>query len=168
MPSTLQELLQAHEQLLQTANLQIDSWTKEKESSDYYAHTFSIKDQRVRFRIAKKTPKKKGWFVTMWKRDISGQTAPYDARDRVDFFVIGLIDEEYFGLYIFPKALLLEKNIFSKEGRGGKHALRVYAPGQELSSRAALATRRWQTPFYIDLRSKEASEAKLRELYAIT
>jgi len=86
----------------------------------YGACQFKINDLRIQFRVAKSTPKKTGQFVTLWKRLDSGPIQPYDIQDPIDLFIINVRDGACFGQFIFPKAVLCEKCILSKEGQEGK------------------------------------------------
>ena len=70
--------------------LKLEKFSPEDESSEYYAHTFTIKGKKGLFRIAKKTPTKSGWFVTIWKRGSDNIIAPYDESDSIDFVVIAV------------------------------------------------------------------------------
>ena len=63
--------------------LKIVNFSPEAESSEYYAHTFTLYDKNGLFRIAKKTPTKPGCFVTIWKRGTDNIIAPYHEFDAV-------------------------------------------------------------------------------------
>ena len=67
MLKTLEIVKNARDNIYAKCGLKFESFSPEDESSDYYAHTFTIKDNKGLFRIAKKTPTKSGCFVTIWK-----------------------------------------------------------------------------------------------------
>lgn len=146
--------------------LEVKNFAPENESSEYYAHTFTIQDKNGLFRIAKKTPAKLGWFVTIWKRGVDGIIAPYDKSDAIDFVVIAVSDGNNIGEFIFPKKILLKKNIFSANGKEGKRAMRVYTPWDNPTSAQAVKTGRWQGQFVVDLKSTSSeSSLKINDLY---
>jgi hypothetical protein len=85
-------------------------------------------NSHIRFAIGKITPKKVGQFVTLYKRINNGPIEPYDMEDGVEFFIIRVQKDETSGHFIFPKSILYENNIVSKNGIGGKLGIRVYPP----------------------------------------
>ena len=93
---------------------------QDKESAAYSACSFSLNGRRIQFRTGKITPTKNGQFVTLWKRASSGVIAPYDSSDPIDHVVISVRSSERWGQFIFPKEVLMKKNILSTEGKGGK------------------------------------------------
>lgn len=66
--------------------------------------------------------------MTLWKREGKGPILPHDIEDPIDLFVIGVRSSNNFGQFVFPKAILRERGIVSQETRGGKRAMRIYAP----------------------------------------
>ena len=66
-------------------------FVREKESSEYGAATFALKERKVRFCVAKITPTKVGQFVTLWKREDGGPIVPFDKSDRVDLYHLSKI-----------------------------------------------------------------------------
>ena len=81
-----------------------------EESREYEAVAFSFRGKHFKFRCGKKTPKKEGFFVAVWKR-VQGKTLPHDMSDKVDCFMIGVEDEKGAGCFAFPRSLLAEKGI---------------------------------------------------------
>lgn len=128
----------------------IQDYRKEAESEEYGAAEFLYDGQRVKYRVAKITPTKSGQFVTFWKRDGNGPIQPHDIEDPFDLFVARVRKGEQAGLFVFPKQVLLEKGILSKEGRGGKRAIRVYPPWDEADNPQAKKTQRWQTLYFVN------------------
>ena len=162
------EIIKAQSTIYAKCGLKIDHFSPEAESSEYYAHTFTVQDKNILFRIAKKTPTKTGWFVTIWKRGGDNIIAPYHESDRVDFVVIAVSDHNHVGEWIFPKAVLLEKNILSTKGKEGKRAIRVYAPWDNPTNVQATKTQQWQNQFFVDLGSPHSvSMSKINKLYAM-
>lgn len=150
------------------SGLKFESFKSENESSEYYAHTFTLKGKKGLFRIAKKTPTKSGWFVTVWKRGVDRIVAPYAESDAIDFFVIALVDGDNVGQFIFSRRILIEKNIFSANGKEGKRAMRVYTPWDNPTSAQAKKTQQWQSQFFVDLSSLGSeSIVKINDLYGV-
>ena len=118
------------------------------------------------FRIAKKTPTKVGWFVTIWKRGTDSIIAPYESSDAIDFVVVAVLDGNHVGEFIPPKPILIQKNIFTANGKKGKRAIRVYTPWDKTTSAQAARTAKWQSQFFIDLNpSSSESVLRIKHLY---
>jgi hypothetical protein len=123
----------------------------EPESLEYGACTLRINDFLVRFRIAKITPKKIGQFVTLWTREKSQQIKPFDLSVKAELFVVSTRSDNNFGQFVFPKIVLFQKGIISKDGKGGKRAMRVYPPWDKPTSKQALATQKWQLRYFFEV-----------------
>ncbi|WP_281232129.1 MepB family protein [Flavobacterium gelatinilyticum] len=121
----------------------------EKESKEYDAYNFQIGESRIKFRSAKITPAKTGQFVTLWKRNQTGIIEPFDYSDAVDFVIVSVKKDDLLGQFIFPKAVLLQKEIFSTETKEGIRATRVYPPWDETTSRQAQKTQKWQSAYFL-------------------
>lgn len=121
----------------------------EKESKAYGAYDFTLKNHKIKYRIAKTTPTKAGQFVTLWKRINNGPIQPFDSKDEVDFFIISVRKEGQFGQFVFPKSVLMEKGIVTNL-KEGKRAFRVYLPWEENLNKQAQKTQRWQLNYFID------------------
>lgn len=145
------ELLAAQKLAYERMGLVYKNLVQELESQEYGACTFELNDKIIKFRIAKITPTKIGQFVTFWKRIGSGPIVPYDMSDLIDFFVVSVTNGESFGHFVFPKAILLEKDILSREGKGGKHAIRVYPPWDITESNQARKTQIWQLRYFFEI-----------------
>lgn len=137
----------------------------EEENAKYGGWTFNLNNLCIRFRVAKITPKKTGQFVTLWQR-IGKSPAPFDISDSVDFFVISVRNENSFGQFVFPKAVLREKGILSENGEGGKMAIRVYPPWDKTTSPQAQKTQKWQLKYFMEIPSdKPIDKVELCRLY---
>jgi hypothetical protein len=146
----------------------LKSFLQKDESSEYYAHTFTFEDKTCLFRIAKKTPTKSGWFVTIWKRGSDNIIAPYDESDSIDFVVIAVSDGNNVGEFIFPKTVLAKINIFSANGKEGKRATRVYTPWDKTTNAQAAKTQKWQVQYFVDLTLKNPENiSKIKTLYCM-
>ena len=135
------------------------------ESQEYGACTFEVGGKRIVFRVAKITPTKIGQFVTFWKRIGRGPIMPFDIADPVDFFVISARDSQQFGLFVFPKKVLLEKEFVSKGGVGGKRAMRVYPSWDRPDSPQAQNTQAWQVQYFFELSSSCFDRDRVQKLF---
>ncbi len=167
MLKTFEMVKNAHDAMYAKCGLILENFAPEDKSSAYYAHTFTIKDKRGLFRIAKITPTKAGSFVTIYKRGVDSIISPYEVSDSIDFVVIAVVDGNNVGEFVFSKTVLCEKNIFSIDGKEGKRAMRVYAPWDKITSAQALNTRKWQGAYFANLNPLcMESTLKLNNLFA--
>ena len=88
----------------------------EKWNEDYESILIKPKDDQEykRCRLAKKTPKKEGYFTVFWKKDQDNKNIPYTDKDLGDELVIVVIDGFHCGLFIIPKEVAISKNSFYK------------------------------------------------------
>ncbi|WP_316635739.1 MepB family protein [uncultured Flavobacterium sp.] len=121
------------------------------ESAEYSAYQFYLNQKSICYREAKITPIKVGQFVTLWKRNKSGTIEPFNFSDEIDFVIISVRKEDRFGQFIFPKAILLDKGIFSTKTKEGKRATRVYPPWDETTSKQAQKTQQWQLYYFYEI-----------------
>ena len=140
----------------------------EKESSEYGACTFTLNGLSICFRVAKITPIKIGQFVTIWKRIGKSPIQPFDLSDSIDFFVISVKQESFLGQFVFPKSVLCEKGIVSKNGKGGKRAIRVYPPWDNAISPQAKKTQKWQLEYFLEMPQNQPIDSlQVRMLYGL-
>ncbi|MEQ1722257.1 MAG: MepB family protein [Pseudobdellovibrio sp.] len=107
-----------------------------------------MKTNSAIYREAKITPTKNGQFVTVWKRNSKGLTAPYDTSNKIDFYIITVKTKTKSGQFTFPKEVLIKQGIMSVKGKGGKRGLRVYPPWDKPQSKQAEKTQRWQLDYF--------------------
>lgn len=69
-----------------------------------------------RCRLAKKIPKKEGYFTAFWKKDQDNNNIPYTDKDLGDELVIVVIDGCRCGLFMIPKEVAISKNNSLYEG----------------------------------------------------
>ena len=62
------ELNKIQSAIFEKNNLKIEDYHEEKESEEYQAAIFKLKNSKIIYRKAKITPTKNGQFVTFWKR----------------------------------------------------------------------------------------------------
>lgn len=99
-------------------------------------------------RTSKVTPKKVGQFVTLWKRNEVGITTPFSFKDDVDFVVILSKFKNKYGLFLFPKEVLIDKGIISAPSKDGKRGFRVYPEWDRPQSAQAIKTQAWQLRYF--------------------
>ena len=145
------DLLMAQKHAYEPNKMTISHLKKEAESEDYGAFEFSMNSKKIKFRVAKITPTKIGQFVTLWKRNGKGPILPYDTTDPIDLFVISVRTPNHFGQFVFPKNVLYEEGVLSKEGKGGKRALRVYPPWDIAENNQAKKTQKWQLLYFFEI-----------------
>lgn len=136
-----------------TLNASLQLINVDKESRDYTACSFSVNDKKVIFRASKITPTKTGQFVTIWKRGDSGDTEPLQITDDFDCIIISSTTDLEHGWFVFPKRLLIEKEIVTTSHKTGKRGIRVYPVWDTPQSKLALATQRWQTAFFLHVKN---------------
>jgi hypothetical protein len=140
----------------------------EPESPEYGACTFVLNGLSVCFRVAKITPTKIGQFVTLWKRTGKSPIQPFDLSDSIDFVVISVRKGDLFGQFVFPKLALCEKGIVSKNGQGGKRAIRVYPPWDKTTSSQAQKIQKWQLEYFLEIPSDRLVDtARFHMLYKL-
>lgn len=147
-------------------NLKCSEPLIELESSDYAACSFEVNGSAVRFRVAKVTPTKVGQFVTLWKRTQAGPIAPYDFSDTLDLFIVCVRSGQRFGHFVFPKSVLVEHDVLSINGKGGKRALRVYPPWDSALNKQAQKTQQWQINYFLEIFENQLIDcAFIQKLY---
>lgn len=129
----------------------------EPESKEYSACSFTVNDKKAHFRSGKITPTKVGIFVTFWKRNQKNITAPYDASDDFDFLIVSASSQDNFGIFIFPKKVLLEQKMISKNHIGGKRGFRLYPIWDKADNPQAIKSQKWQTNYFVTLQHNNHS-----------
>ena len=157
--------LQLAEKLLYSkCGFQLHHLVWNPESANYAACSFELNTYKIQFRVANITPTKIGQFVTIWKRNKEGITAPFDVADLLDFMIISVRDSENFGQFIFPKSVLVSKGIISQNEKGGKRGIRVYAPWDKPENKQAIKTQDWQANYFIEIKENLPVDVELVKL----
>ena len=154
--------------VFQPCGVELTNLEAELESLEYFAHNFQLNGKNAKFRTAKITPTKIGQFVTIWKRNEKGITAPFEITDDIDFYVIATRKGKFFGVFIFPKNILYENRILSDKIREGKRGIRVYSTWDLTTSKQAQKTQLWQTKYFLEIsQDKEIDLIRAKELLKI-
>ncbi len=93
-----------------------------------------------RYRLAKKTPKKEGYFTVFWKKGENNKNVPYSIEALVDEYIILIDEPSQGGVFIIPKDIAIKKHIVSTENSKGKIAMRFYPPWCKNLNKTARAT----------------------------
>ena len=142
------------EKIYQPNQLIMTNLIEESESKEYSACSFMLNEVHIKFRSAHITPAKVGQFVTLWKRDATGEPIkPYDFADTIDFVVINVQSNKNQGQFVFSKAVLLAKNILSRSGNGGKRAFRIYPPWDIADNAQSKKSQAWQLNYFLAISS---------------
>lgn len=155
-----------HEWIFKPCGLEMTHVKKELESKDYAAHSFLLGAKRVLFRLAKITPTKTGQFVTFWKRNQNGITAPFDITDEYDFYLVAVRKDSQYGLFIFPKLIFHRHGILSGKAQNGKRGMRVYPTWDKTMNAPAQKTQLWQREYFFEISGKVDLE-KVNELFQV-
>lgn len=162
------DLIFLKEQVYDPCGFEWSNFQRHTESREYDACSFTLNGKNIQYRAAKITPTKVGQFVTIWKRNSQGITAPFDVQDELDFICITVKNEHQLGQFIFPEAVLHQKGIVSGNGKAGKRGIRVYAPWDVVTSKQAQATQRWQMQYFVALNGNYSIDALQRRLKELT
>lgn len=139
----------------------------EAESTQYGACRFALEGLSIVFRTGKITPAKAGQFVTLWKRPAAGaDIAPLDAADDVHLVVIDVAEGTQRGQFIFDRRVLIDRGVMSRDGRGGKRALRIYPPWCTPTAKEAIRTQQWQLRCFLSM-TAEGSTATPERLHTL-
>jgi hypothetical protein len=159
------ELPSIKELVYDTCNFEFSNLIIESESVEYQACSFKLNSFEIIHRFSKITPTKIGQFVTIWKRNDKGITAPFDVSDNFDFIVITSKSGENFGQFVFPKSVLLEKGIISNNNTSGKRGIRVYPPWDVPTSKQAEKTQLWQIKYFYSITEKSLDIEFVKKLF---
>ena len=139
----------------------LTNFKQNEESKEYGACTFVLNGKTIEQRISKITPTKTGQFVTIWKRNKDGITEPFDNEDNFDFIIITARNGENFGQFIFPKLVLVDRGIITRNGKEGKRGIRVYPPWDITTNKQAEKTQNWQTKYFVTIKNNNPTELEL-------
>lgn len=168
-PSTLPaELLAARELVYDPCGLEPSLPVAEPESAAYGAHSLVLAGRGVRFRVARTTPTKLGQFVTLWNRSCAGPIRPFDDRDGIDLVVVAVQEDgpgARRGQMVLPADVLVEHGVMSRDGAGGRRAVRVYPPWVTPTSRQAQRSQAWQCEHFLPTGPGTVDHDRARALY---
>lgn len=161
LPNFQNELNLIKEQVFDPCGLTITTFQPNTESKEYGACSFLLNEMIIEFRVSKITPVKTGQFVTLWKRNGNGMTEPLHDTDSFDFVIIAVRQEHRFGLFVFPKNVLVTKGIVSHKNKSGKRGFRVYLPWDKASNKQAQQTQEWQVNYFLAIENSNPNTSEL-------
>lgn len=134
-------------------HLTVTDIQEEQQNSEYGAGIFQVNGQSIRFRVAKITPTKVGQFVAFWQKDATNKNQAFSEESAPDLLVINTFsnDQQSFGQFVFPKHVLVKHNILKTATSKGKMAMRIYPSWDNPTSKQALATQKWQLPYFVEV-----------------
>lgn len=157
------DLLAAEKYAYTVIGLSSSNYIQEMESQEYGACDFELNNAHIKFRVAKITPTKIGQFATFWKRINNGPIKPYDVHDPFDFLIVSVRSKQNFGQFIFPKNILCQQGLLSRNHIGGKRAMRIYPPWDATENSQAKKTQAWQLKYFVEIQPNFDAE-KMRTL----
>ena len=146
--------------------LNISKLNIEIEGTEYDACQFELNGMKIISRSSKITPKKAGQFVTFWKRNQKGETAPYSEKESFDFYVIHAKSENRFGQFVFPKSELINRGFITTAKKEGKRGFRVYPIWDKTLNKQAEKTQKWQLNYFFEI-NETLDLKKISELYNV-
>lgn len=120
-------------------------------NQDYESISFNIDGTNYQSRLAKKTPKKKGYFLACWIKNFNNINIPYREDNFSDYLLVLILDVQNKGYFKFPKSVLIEKGILKSPSTKGKMAFRVYPNWENDLNATALKTQAWQVQYFYKL-----------------
>lgn len=145
----------------------LDNYHEEPQNSKYESFVFSISQYTFRNRLAKKTPAKKGYFVAFWEKDKHNKNQAFDFRESPDFLIVHVFENEHKGVFLFPKAVLLNQNILRTPQIKGKMAMRVYPLWERHLNKTAEKTQQWQLDYFINLSKTPVAYDKFESILKV-
>lgn len=85
--------------------------SEEQQNAEYEGFLCQVNEsqQLIRSRLAKKTPKKEGYFVAFWEKNQQNQNEAFDATEAPEMLAIVIADQEKQGLFLLPKECLIQQ-----------------------------------------------------------
>lgn len=120
----------------------------EAQNADYEGFCFQADGVRYRSRLAKKTPKKNGYFVVFWEKNESNTNQAYAYETSPTFIIIIVKDKHQCGYFKFPKEVLLKQGILRNQKKAGKMGIRIYPTWEKELNSSAQKTQKWQAPYF--------------------
>lgn len=160
---TRQKLEETSKLVFEKLDLHISNLLIEKESQDYFAAQFELKNLKIIFREAKITPTKIGQFVTLWKRIEEKPIQPFTSSDNFDLVIINTNTPTNSGQFIFPKSILEQKGYLQSQSKKGKLGFRVYPFWDKTFNKQAQQTQKWQLDYFLEI---PIDLAKAKSLYS--
>ena len=161
MNSIHNDLKVVKELIYDKCDLNLTNLEQNLESADYGACSFKLNGKTIQYRTSKITPTKIGQFVTIWKRNNEGITEPFNITDNFDLIIITSKSGNNFGQFVFPKSVLADNGIITKNGKEGKRGIRVYPPWDITTNKQAIKTQSWQIKYFFTIKNDNSADLQL-------
>lgn len=122
---------------------------KEEYNKNYLAYTVRTTNFTWGIRKGKKTPKKKGFIVSVWQKR-NNKNTPLSNKEGMDFLIVFVKEEKRQGWFVFPSSALVKNNIFSSKETEGKMAFRLYPSWESSLNPTARRSQEWQCKYFVD------------------
>ena len=120
----------------------------EQWNQSYEAYNFNINGYVFKSRLAKKTTKKKGYFLSLWEKDKTKKNRAFDYESFPGKLIVHVMDDSQVGQFIFPKHVLFHKGILRNHASKGKWLSSVSYMGERFKSCRSQDTRVAKTILY--------------------
>lgn len=138
--------------LIEQTNLLNPSIRKvELQNQKYEGLLIDSNEGILRSRLAKKTPKKKGYFVAFWEKDANNKNQAFHVDDEPQHYLVLVDDDGQQGVFLFPISVLEKQGILRNSVQKGKMAIRVYPSWESDLNPTATKTQNWQSKYFYDL-----------------
>ncbi|WP_347320365.1 MepB family protein [Rossellomorea sp. RS05] len=102
-----------------------DEIAMEDQNQEYEGFVLTLDDRTYRSRLARKTPRKNGYFTVFWRKGDDDRNRPYTLEECTDRLIITVLDQGKKGQFVFPKEVMALKGIVTTGSSKGKMAMRV-------------------------------------------
>lgn len=133
--------------------------------NDSFNHAYSgmdlvlDKQLKLTYRQAKITPKKQGFFVTLWHKDSSeAVNIPYSATDLEHGLLIFVPHDKAPGFFVLNQSVCEQLGILKTESKPGKMGFRIYHPESQLEAKQARRIQTLMKPYFICVRDPHLKE----------
>ena len=145
------EIKQINSLLFEPSGLALTNIEVDLNNEEYGGRKFKINTHKIIFRVAHTSPNRKGQTVSIWRRDNNGLLVPFNFADDFNFFIMAIKEKENFGIFIFPKLILILNKIITNKTVKGRRSMWLYPTWQKVTLYKSLKIQEWQEDFFIDL-----------------
>jgi hypothetical protein len=81
--------------------------------------------------------------------------------DDIDFIIITSKSHDNLGQFIFPKSVLADNGIITRNDKKGKRGIRVYPPWDLTTNKQAIKAQNWQTKYFLTIKKDNSTDLDL-------